>query len=169
MNSIYASVPLTQGKSTKVDIEDLGMFEGRKWRADRVSEGQWYARRWGTQKNGERHQLSLHNEIMEVPDGMLVDHKNGDGLDNRRDNLRVATQAQNSRNRRKKKPCSSQYKGVSQQKNGNWSAYIHVNSTQLHLGTYPTDVIAAKWYDYAAMFYFGSFALLNFPIKGDFA
>jgi len=101
---------------------------------------------------------------MNAPKGCLVDHINGDGLDNRRANLRLATPSQNNCN----KPGfnkSSKYKGVSRTdlKKKQWRAVIHYNNEMIHLGRFCNEVAAAKAYDKAAKKYHGEFAYLNFP------
>jgi len=106
----------------------------------------------------------MHRLIMDPPRGYVVDHINGDGLDNRRANLRLATHAQNGRNRRKIKKGISKYKGVSwEESTGKWRALIHVDRKKISLGCYKDEVTAAKVYDKAAKKYHGEFARLNFP------
>jgi hypothetical protein len=95
-----------------------------------------------------------------------VDHIDGDGLNNRLENLRLATTTNNNRNQRKRtgRTYSSQYKGVSyRQDRDTWLAAIGVDYKRVKLGTYPTEEEAAKAYDVAALQFFGEFARLNFP------
>ena len=90
----------------------------------------------------------------------MVDHINSNGLDNRRENLRVCTHKENCRNSRSLKKGTSKYKGVS--KNGyNWCARIMVDSVGLYLGQYTDQDDAALAYNKAATLYFGEYALLN--------
>lgn len=92
-----------------------------------------------------------------------VDHRNGDGLDNRRDNLRYATRARNTANRASV-GGSSRFKGVSWSKRDKiWYANICVNYRTIYLGTYRNEEDAARAYDAAAKKYFGAFARPNFP------
>lgn len=85
---------LSQGLFTLVDEIDYIRFSAFKWTASFGSRGtKWYAIRRG--KRGER--IALHREIMNCPDGMVVDHLNGNSLDNRRRNLQVVTQSENMR------------------------------------------------------------------------
>ena len=167
MTELYASMPLTQGKSTLVDLDCLHFFEEHKWRAHRGPRGNWYVRSQGPRKNGRAPDLYLHKMITEVPKGMFIDHKNGDGLDNRRDNLRTVTHSQNMMNRRKLKASASIYKGLYRTAYGNWGVAIRYGGMRVYLGTYSSEIEAAKVYDYAAMLYHGEFALLNFPVNGD--
>ena len=91
-----------------------------------------------------------------------VDHKNGDKLDNRKSNLRIATHFQNSKNRNKQLSASSKFKGVDfQKRNGKWRARIKLDYKSKYLGEFDTEIDAAKAYNSAATVYFGSFAKLN--------
>ncbi|MHC4659626.1 MAG: AP2 domain-containing protein, partial [Planctomycetota bacterium] len=96
--------------------------------------------------------------------GLMVDHINHNGLDNRKVNLRVATRAQNSRNIRKSQnKFSSNYKGVHfRRREGLWMARITVDGRTLYLGDFKEEVDAARAHDRAAMKYHREFAALNF-------
>ena len=99
----------------------------------------------------------LHRYIMEATDGLVVDHINGDPLDNRRENLRVCTQKQNCQNRGATRKTG--LKGISLHKATNrWRAYIKIDGRQKHLGLFPTMEEASKAYAEAAHKYFGEFA-----------
>ncbi len=109
--------------------------------------------------------LALHRAIYVWHHGHLpeqVDHINRDKLDNRIENLRPASRAQNSQNRDKYKNSLSKYKGVCPWKS-RFSAYIRVNKKQIHLGLFDSAKDAARVYDGAALKYFGEYARLNFP------
>jgi HNH endonuclease len=93
-----------------------------------------------------------------------VDHKSGDGLDNRRENLRICTSSQNQANRRKWQGTSSQFKGVGWVRRvGKWQAQLSVNRKGVHLGYFTDEVEAGMAYDSAAREHFGAFAFTNFP------
>jgi len=103
----------------------------------------------------------MHNLIMGTK---LVDHKNGNGLDNQKNNLRNCTNQQNHMNRRPKKNCTSKFKGVCRfKKDLKWTAVIKFNRKQIYIGIFGNEEDAAKAYDKKAKELFGEFAYLNFP------
>jgi hypothetical protein len=109
--------------------------------------------------------MYLHRAIMHARKGKLIDHRNGDGLDNRRDNLRLATHSQNMCNRRKTKlKTTSRFIGVYFNRETNkWRAAIKCKGKKIALGRFVNEVEAAMAYDAAAKKYHGRFASLNFP------
>jgi hypothetical protein len=106
----------------------------------------------------------MHRVIINAPVGSIVDHRYGNGLDNRKVNLRIVTRTQNQYNRRKTaKKTSSKYKGVHFKKVINrYSAEICCNGKRTHLGYFDNEIDAAKAYDKAAKELHGEFARLNF-------
>lgn len=158
----YRIIPLTQGKVTKVDQRDFEKLRNYKWciRRERMT---CYAIRNQRTRSGVKCFI-MHRVIMNPPEGMVVDHINGDGLDNRRANLRVCTIQQNSCNRRIIEKGTSRYKGVSRSKGSKkWRAIIYSKNEQIDLGHFETEIEAANAYDAAALKYHGRFARLNFP------
>lgn len=92
-----------------------------------------------------------------------TDHRNGNGLDNRRKNLRESTHAQNMRNGKKR--TDRPFKGVFQQRTGTWFAQLAFNRKRIYGGTFKTQEEAARRYDELAVQYHGEFARLNFPVQ----
>lgn len=114
------------------------------------------------QRKQGRKNILLHREIMDAPAGLYVDHINGNGLDNRRENLRLCTAKENIWNQRRRTKNTSGFKGVNKS-GGMWRARIKVNNQEIPLGCYEDATEAARAYDYAAKKYFGEFARTNFP------
>lgn len=132
-----------------------------------IAEHRWFTYRIGrthyamATHQGER--IYMHRLIMGNPYGE-VDHRNNDGLNNRRSNLRVAPHALNLANQRPQVGRSSRYKGVSWNRKQNvWEAYIKVNRRKRRLGWFTSEIEAAKVYDAAAIAAWGEFARPNFP------
>jgi len=116
-----------------------------------------------------KHHLPIHQVILgDPPDKTVeIDHGNGNRLDNRKENLRWATRAENSRNQGLRSTNKSGFKGVSAS-GERWSAQIHVNYHKINLGKYDTLEEAAIAYDEGARKYFGEFARLNFPRNSEY-
>lgn len=111
----------------------------------------------------------MHTEILRIISipGMVVDHIDGNGLNNQKSNLRQCTYAQNKQNSRKRKRTSSQFKGVNFHKGGqNWQAYITVNKKRIWLGRFNSEIEAASIYDAKARECFGEYAVTNFNLIG---
>lgn len=115
------------------------------------------------QRNGQRRHIQMHRIITGAKPGEIVDHINGNGLDNRRCNLRICTHAENQRNQAKTRG-SSRFKGVSWHKAaGKWSASIRCDGKSRHIGLFAIEEHAAAAYDRKAIELFGEFARLNYP------
>lgn len=152
-------IPLTQGKFALVSDEDFHRLA--RWRWQYHSTG--YAARRTSVAEG-RKTIFMHHLIIERRDGLVTDHINGDKLDNRRSNLRLATPAENCRNRGIASATRWGFKGVFKQPRGKgWMARIKAQGKLIHLGTHPTPEDAARAYDRAALEHYGEFARLNFP------
>lgn len=131
--------------------EDFAALSESKWSARwNPSTKSFYAYRqvW---VDGRAIAISMHQVIMNPPDGMLVDHRYRDTLDNRRSELRIATHSQNRGNSKRREDCSSGYKGVKVSPNGKkWTASITYEGTFMHLGTFDTPEEAHEAYVHAA-------------------
>ncbi len=160
----FRRIDLGEGWWTILDAEDYYRLNDFKWSIGGTG-NKFYAVR-GTKTGTERAKIvSLHREIMKPPAGLLVDHRNGFSLDNRRENLRLATHSQNQFN--KAKTCSktsSRYIGVYFEKcSGLWVVQIKHRRKRIFLGRFDSEIDAARAYDAAAQRYRGEFARLNFP------
>jgi hypothetical protein len=154
-------ITLSQGKIAIVDDEDFERVNQFKWFAKK-DENTWYARRT-VRIDGKRKNIHLHTFIMNTALGFVVDHKNHNGLDNRKENLRLCSKSQNQHNQKLRQGGTSQYKGVCWHKNKRcYFARIVIAGKQKHLGSFTDEVEAAKAYDEAAKEHFGEFAHLNF-------
>jgi hypothetical protein len=106
----------------------------------------------------------MHKAIKPCPVGYETDHKDGNGLNNRWDNLRIATRSQNNANKVVYNPTG--YTGVDQVPSGRWRARIRQGGIKTYIGTYDTPEEAARAWDVRAFQEFGEFAVLNFPEEG---
>lgn len=153
-------IPLTQGKAALVDDADYNWLMQWKWRLSHYG----YVVRCERQI-GKRVTIYLHVAVFGTSNDLEVDHKNGDKLDCQQDNLRIATHAQNGRNRGKSKVgvFSSRFKGVHWLKTAQrWRAKITVGRKQIHLGQFTNELDAALAYDTASRIYHGDFGRTNF-------
>ncbi len=150
-------IPITQGKFVLIDDQDYEIVSKYKWYFDLGK----YASANSPMVHGKRGRtIRMHRLVMNAPEGMEIDHINGDGLDNRKSNLRCCTHAENIHNAKMRKDNTSGYFGV--KRNGkNWCAVIHINMKKINLGTYKTKEEAAVAYNEAAYKYHGDFAKLN--------
>jgi hypothetical protein len=154
-------IPLTRGFVAVVDDEDYENVNQFKWFAN-PDKHTTYASRTDYSGGSKKH-IKMHRFIMGYPVGMLVDHINRNGLDNRRCNLRITTHQQNQANSISKSD-SSRFKGVSRDKRKEkWYASIRKNKKDHYIGRYDIEEDAARVYDRRAIEFFGEFARLNFP------
>lgn len=154
-----AFVPLTLGLEAIIDASDAKIVEGYPWAARR-SPRAVYAQANIT-NDGARATVILHRLLLSAPPGALVDHRDGDGLNNRRSNLRLCGYPENGWNRAVSSASTSGIKGVSWiAKDRRWSARIRAGAgVRVHLGNFLTKEEAAAAYAEAARKYHGEFAL----------
>jgi len=137
------TIELTQGKVALVDDEDFDELNQYKWYANKKGKA-FYAMRY-TRGGKLRTAILMHRAITNFPEGMDVDHINGDGLNNCRTNLRIVTRRQNMQNRHT--PKSSIYPGVCWQKDREkWQSLISINGKRKHLGHFDLEVEAYNAY-----------------------
>ena len=153
-------IPLTGGGHALVDDADYPVINTFKW----------YLRTDGyaaTKQIVPDVTVLMHRLLINTPKPYHTDHINGNKLDNRRENLRVATAMMNQANSRKHKKKSSIYKGVTfRPQSGRWIAQIAPARKNIRIGTFDTEHQAAVAYDFWATFFWGEFAYTNFqPIK----
>ena len=145
-----------------VDDEDYEWLSQYKWYGKKSKNGKLYAC-----TPIQKTIICMHSMILAVPKGLTGDHKNNDGLDNTRNNLRIATVSQNNANKKTSTSPSktSVYKGVHKRNKASsfWIAKLTVNMKTIYIGSFATEDEAGKAYDKAATPYFGEFAYLNFP------
>lgn len=154
-------IDLGFGRATLIDAADAHLLANRTWRAYKSARDRtFYARAHTSRTRKKKITLLLHRVIIGAQAGEIVDHVNGDGLDNRRCNLRLCTPFESASNR---SPCArfkSKYKGVDPHE-GMWRARITSNRKPKLLGEFKTEIEAALMYNFAALIYHGDFARLN--------
>jgi hypothetical protein len=161
----------------KLETKNGYIFQIDQEDYDKIRNYPWYGYKSTYRlKNGEKKQctkyivahisanerVNLHKLIMNTPVEIRIDHKNGDGLDNRKSNLRICTQSQNQMNKLKNCNNKSGYKGVSWDKTRNkWRSFIMLAGKNKCLGRFNSPEQAALAYNRAATKHFGEFAKLN--------
>lgn len=159
------SIVLNKGDVALVSDEDYPRVSQNEWRSYKHTLNHTaYAYRVGRKRGTP--DIPLHRFLLGFP-SERIDHINGNGLDNRRENLRLATHTENMSNAHARKGALSKYKGVSKHSDGKWSASITINKTQKWLGVHREELDAAIAYDRAAREAQGPFARLNFPLIGE--
>ena len=153
-------IKLTQGFVALVDDEDYKELNQFKWHVTKIGRT-YYAVRNNRISKGKREILRMHRIILGVTDRKIkIDHKDNNGLNNQNENLRLASQAQNCRNKVLRIGTSSKYKGVSKHQ-GKYQANIGFNYKLIYLGIYDNEIDAAIAYNNKAAELFGEFAKLN--------
>lgn len=177
-------IPLAKGGFALVDAEDYERLIVWEYRPGLIFEGRICDRAWFLQHRddsklyvlgnisvaGKLRQIRLHRMVMAAPAEMLVDHKGPDTLDNRRENLRIATPSQNNFSRRNE-TYPGKFRGVLN-RNGRYLARIKAHGTVHSLGTFANEADAAAAYNVKALELFGEFARINelpilVPCRGE--
>lgn len=149
-------IPMTKGLHALIDSEDY----------ERVSEFRWTTGvyNYAANYNVRRGRIILHRLVMNTPHGLSTDHINGNTLDNRKQNLRICTHAQNTYNRGKANKATSIYKGVSfSTGHQRYVAVIKINRKSIHIGNFVSEDDAATAYNFMAERLHGEFARFNTP------
>lgn len=156
---VAKEIILPCGRIALVDDQDFNLVSQFKWRSF-SPRNVFYAVANIKAPKGKGHGLLMHRLLMGVK-GKSIDHINGNGLDNRRENLRLATAKQNAFNIPKRKGCTSRFKGVSwDASKKRWESKLMADR-KIFIGRFSDEVEAAKAYDNAAVEHFGSFAKTN--------
>ena len=163
-------IDLTRGYKTIIDDVDADLAN-YNWHTLTTGSRHVYATRVQDKKRILLHRVILARKLGKpLPRKMKADHINRNGLDNRRDNLRLATHGQNMANSKRKSNATSAYRGVRQRKsNGKWRAQISVGGKNLHIGYYDTAEEAALAWNQAARKLRGEYAQLNAIDYGQLA
>jgi len=160
-------VPLSQGKCALVDGEDADRVLAFKWTYYRNPKShREYARRNKT-KDGRQSSVWLHRFVLNAPTTTQIDHRDGNGLNCQKANLRTASNAQNHQNQKLRRSSQTGFKGVGKYKKGKKPYYTRIkgpaDKRSQDLGCFHTAEEAAQAYDAKARELFGEFARLNFP------
>lgn len=157
---IMKLIKLTKGKFAQVDDDDFEYLNKFKWCTLSGGGSCEYARR-AHQSGNKQIAILMQNEIITNHKGFIVDHIDGNTLNNQKNNLRLTTQQKNCFNQ-KARIGTSKFKGVNYEKNMNkWKSQIQAYGKKIYLGIYKTEIDAAKAYNEAAEKYHGEFARLN--------
>lgn len=159
-------IPLSKGQFAIIDDEDAHLVTG-KWHARWSEASKTFYAQTNVRVDTSYKTTQMHRVIMGIDDRTIqVDHKNHNGLDNRRENLRIATGSQNMANTRSTRGVSV-HRGISfVSDRGAWRSQIGIDGKTLHLGYYGTEIEAAQAYNNASIVAFGEFATLNDVPKG---
>lgn len=154
-------IKLTQGKVALVDDEDFEELSKFKWCALKAPKTYYAIRRGNDFKKST---IYMHREILKLTDSKIQgEHKDNNGLNNQKSNLRTCTNSENQRNKTCKINGTSNYKGVYwNKKNKKWDVRICINKKRTYVGHFKNEIEAAKAYDKKAKELFGEFAYLNF-------
>ncbi len=156
-------ISLTQNKVSIIDENDAKLVSQHQWYAQKEPNGKYYAATDITHQNNRKKRIYLHRFLLQPPKGYTVVHKDGDGLNNRRENLELCKNGQTPRSR--KAGSKTEYRGVYRIPSGIncYKAIITVAGKTVHIGTFDAARAAAEARDEAAFEQWGKDARLNFP------
>jgi len=158
-------ISLTQGKVALVDDDDYEQLIMHKWHAHKCTKTFYACRTIYPNGRKSARLIMMHRQILGLPfiekNSIEVDHKDLNGLNNQKQNLRLATDSKQARNHSHRSDSTSPYKGI-HKLGKKYRAYIRLNGKRVYLGIFADPVDAAYAYDRAAMKHFGEFANLNF-------
>ncbi|HEV3223889.1 MAG TPA: HNH endonuclease [Puia sp.] len=153
-------IPLTKGKFAIIDFEDLEFVMRYKWHLGSRIRSQYAIKVLG--KGDGKKYLRMHNYIMNCPNGKVVDHIDGDGLNNKKANLRICDDGQNKCNRKKSSTTKNRFKGaIFRERNNRWICQITHKKKRYYVGEFKTEIEAAQAYNKKAKELFGDFSNLN--------
>jgi hypothetical protein len=151
-------IKLTQNKFALVSNKDFKYLNQFKWYPDKGG-NTYYVVRNSKDKLGKHLKIRMHQEIIGKIIGKEIDHRDGNGLNNQRSNLRICSHSENQHNRSKYKCNTSGYKGVSWHRGKlKWSSQIRVNGVLIYLGDYTSKLKAYEAYCEACSKYHGNFS-----------
>ena len=153
-------IPLAGGEVALIDAEDLEKVSPYRWHVKHSGTKPWHPLYAETVLWPSNKHLKMHRVITDAPRALTVDHINGNGLDNRKANLRLCTHQQNLMNAKPRRH-SSRYKGVHKTREGAWVSQIRHNGKRMYVGRFCREEEAARAYNAAARRLFGEFAWLN--------
>ena len=160
------TIKLTKGQVALVDDEDYEKLSQWKWYAQyRKGTGCYYAIRSDYSGDSQK-SVYMHRYILglEAGEKKVINHKNHNTLDNRKENIEICSHKENIRFSRKKKSSTKGYKGIYRVNSSRkWTAQISVDGERIYLGVFSNEKDAALAYDWGAKKYFGKFAYVNFP------
>jgi len=143
-------IQLTQQKIATISRKDFDKIAKYKWQ---------FNGRYAVRKNNSGKTIYMHREIMQTPENLVTDHIDGDGLNNKRSNLRICTYRQNFRNQKISKNNTTGIKGVVWNKqNKNWLARLTIDNKRIHLGSFKTKELAMQIRNKYAKKYYGKYA-----------
>lgn len=153
---------LSTGETVLFDDDDRAVVEASSWSRHPSPHSTYVRETGGTRRY--LHRVLCADEIEALGGTVEVDHRNGDGLDNRRANLRVTTVTLNQANRRPH--LGRRFKGATyHRRSGKWQAQLVSQGRNRYLGLHPTEEAAARCYDEAALAEWGEYARVNFPLE----